>query len=272
MRTQFLLTVTLLVLFTRDYSQSKKADGLNITIGPSLPIGKYAEKDAIKTSYGFAKAGEAVNISYVHLSNNKFGWSIALHGQKNPLNTKAYANAMSQLNYYEGVFASSSPNPNPPQGQPNKYGNWKFDKNSWSSGSILLGAYGQSVPAESNKFCLTAKVMMGAIYVSTPELNGKSTSDTVIAQLKRTGAKAFGLAYIVNGGVKFKLNDRIYFLTEVEYFGTSDIIFKNMQATFTSTHYSNGNPTSANSQMATGNVKQTIASINLNIGIAIRLK
>lgn len=267
-----LLLFTLFAQFVVCYSQSKRTGDLDITIGPSFPIGKYAQKDATKNSSGFAKTGQSANISYVHPLNNKFGWSITLHGQKNLLNTKALTNDMSKLNYYEGVFASSSINPNPPLGQPNKYGNWKFDKDAWVAGSILLGMYGQSMPAGSDKICLTGKIMVGAAYVDMPELNGKSTSDTAIAQLRRTGATAFGFAYMIDGGVKYKLTNRICFLARAEYFGTNNITFKDVQATFTSAHYSNGNPTWASSQIATGYAKQTIASINLNVGVGIGLK
>jgi hypothetical protein len=253
MKSSALLSFLLIIISIPGYSQSKKTGYLYFTTGPSLPIGKYAQKDATKSSSGFAKAGESVNIAYDHISNSKFGWSSALHGQRNPLNTKALANAMSQFGFYEGFFISSSPNAVPPQGQANKYGNWKFDDNSWWLASLLFGGNVE-------------------IYASAPEIKGKSTADTAIAQIKQTGATGFGFAYKISSGIKFKLNDRLYFLTQVEYFGTSNITFKDVQLTFASAHYSNGFPTSASSQTVTANAKQTITSVNLNIGIGINLK
>jgi hypothetical protein len=179
---------------------------------------------------------------------------------------------MSQFGFYEGFFISSSPNAVPPQGQANKYGNWKFDDNSWWLASLLFGG-NVEMPIEGlNKLSFTATLMAGAIYASAPEIKGKSTADTAIAQIKQTGATGFGFAYKISSGIKFKLNDRLYFLTQVEYFGTSNITFKDVQLTFASAHYSNGFPTSASSQTVTANAKQTITSVNLNIGIGINLK
>jgi hypothetical protein len=272
MRISSLLPLTLLLIYTPGYSQSKKTSYLSFSIAPSFAIGKYAQKDATKSSSGFASAGESANISYDHLTNSRFGWSVALHGQRNPLNIKALANAMSQFGFYEGFYVSSSPNPVPPQSQATKYGNWKFDNNSWWLGSLLLGGNVETRGEGSNKFSFTAKLMIGAVYASAPEIKGKSTSDTAIAQIKQTGATGFGFAYTINSGIKFKLNNRVYFLTQLEYFGTSNITFKDVQITFASAHYSNGFPTSASSQTATGNAKQTIASVNLNVGIGINLK
>jgi hypothetical protein len=272
MRIRLLLFITLLLNLSLAYSQSvTDKNFLDVLIGPSFPAGEYAKKDITNSSSGFAKAGEFLKISYTHLLQKDFGLSAAIHGQRNPLNTKALEASLSQADFYETAFAGSTLNPTPAPYPSSRYGNWKFDKHSWLVGSFLLGGYGQLAPQRSNRLLLTAKAMAGVVYAHAPAINGKSTSDTAAAQITRSSSSAFGFAWSIATGIKLQLSNKIYLLTQAEYFGTNKILFKDVKVTFTSAHYSNGFPTSANMQTATGNEKQKIVPANLNFGIGIWL-
>lgn len=267
---KFFLSTILLLNFFWSHSQTlKNKNYLDLTIGPSLPIGEYGKTDITNRSSGFANTGEFLKISYTHLLNTNFGLSAAIHGQRNPIDRKAFETSLAQADFYGSPFASPTPNPYPTQGPYSRYGNWKFDKSSWLFGTLLLGGHGQVIPHASKNIVLLAKAMFGPVYAHAPELNGKSTSDTAVAEIKQKSSSAFGIAYLISGGVKFKLTDKIYLLTQAEYLGTNKIVFKDVETTVSSIHYSNSFPTSASMQKSTVNGKQKIASVNLNFGIAI---
>lgn len=272
MRTRFFLSTIILLNFCWGFAQTgKNTDYLDLTVGPSFPLGNFARKDITNSSSGFAKAGEVLKISYTHLVKKGFGFSITLHGQRNPLNTEALETSFAQVNFYEDVFAGPTANQNPTQYSYRRYDDWKFEKKSWLFGSFLLGGYGQISPRQSKRLLVTAKAMLGILYVHAPEISGKSISDTAMAQIKQNSSSALGFAYSIVGGLKLKFTDRFYFLTQAEYLGTNKILFKAVESTFTSAHYSNGFPTSASMQLTTANGKQQIASINLSVGIGVGL-
>lgn len=203
--------------------------------------------------------------------SKSLGLSISIQGQRNPLDTRGLETSLSQGKFYDGVVFGSTPNPDPTQIPYSKYGNWKVDKNSWLLGNLLAGGYGQVSPRKSKNLLFTAKAMIGIAYVQAPELNAQSTSDTAVVQFKQSDGSAFGFAYSVAGGFKLKFTERIYLLTQVEFFGTNNLLFKDIETSFTSARYSNGSPTSWSKQTAQGNGKQKIGTVNLNFGIGIIL-
>ena len=272
MRITFFLSTILLLNFFGSHAQSfKNKNYLDFSAGPSFPIGEYAETDITNSFSGFANTGQLLKISYTHVVNNNFGLSVALHGQRNPIDTKAFETSLSQTSFYYGPFIGSTPYPNPTQVPSHRYGNWKFEKSSWLFGSLLAGGHGQLHPQQSKKILFTAKAMLGPVYAHAPELNGKSTSDTAAATIKQSSSSAFGIAYIINGGIQLKLTSRTHLLVQAEYLGTNKILFKDIETTSTSTHYSNGFPISQSMQQSTVNGKQKINSVNLNLGLGISL-
>lgn len=274
MRKRLLFLTVLILSISQGYTQAFKNNSyLDFTIGPSFPIGAYGQKDVSNNSSGVAKTGEFLKISYVHLLNKNFGLSVGIHAQRNPLDTKAFQTSMSNQTFHEGVIltSTSSPTPTPAQFPSYKYGNWKFDKNAWLFGSLSVGGYAQVSPKQSKNLVITAKAMLGAIYATAPKINGESTADTAMAQIKQSSGSAFGLTYSILSGLKFKLTNKIHLLTQVEYFGTSRLLFKDIHTSFTAVHYSNGAPTSWSNGKSIVSGKQRIASMNLNFGITVHL-
>jgi hypothetical protein len=180
---------------------------------------------------------------------------------------------MSNQTFHEGVIgtSTSSPTPTPAQFPSYKYGNWKFDKNAWLFGSLSVGGYAQVSPKQSKNLVITAKAMVGAIYATAPTINGESDSDTAMAQIKQSSGSALGLTYSVLGGLKFKLTNKIHLLTQVEYLGTSELLFKHVHTSFTTIHYVNGTFDFGYNANSVVSGKQRIASINLNFGISVNL-
>ena len=177
------------------------------------------------------------------------------------------------MNFNRGVLSvGSDPNQPPPPSPPVKYPNWKFQKRSWLSGALLMGGCGEFASTESSGFSIVTKLMLGPVYVESPEIRGSSITDTTTATYEQTSSSSFGLAYLLSGGIRLHINKRLYFLTSLEYMGTNRMKFDDIEATLTTTKGVLGEPGFIITQAkTTGSGKQTISTINMVAGIAIRL-
>ena len=272
MRAAILVFAIILVNFFDAHAQAeKKEDYLELTAGASFPMGHYRSADMYDSESGFAEVGEVFIFSFIHMVHKNIGLAAAVHGQRNPLNTKALETSFNQANFYNGVVPVSyvgQPAGNPPA---ERYYNWKFEKKSWWLGSILVGGYGQCVMSSAGKTVLTAKAMMGALYAAAPGLSGTSVSDTTRASITQSSGSAWGMGYTLAAGGKYKLAGKLFLRAEVEYLGSSELTFNDVKATFTSSRYRNNFPASFSQHTMTGVTKQKIASLNLNVGIGLLL-
>jgi hypothetical protein len=186
------------------------------------------------------------------------------------LNTSALENGFSNTKFYQGVFVSSTLTP--PTFPYTTYQNWQFKDDDWLTASLLLGINGKYPLGTSNKVFARAKLMLGPVYVASPEIDGESNSSNGSARMQQTDAHGWGVAYGAGGGIEYDLNSRLYFTTQIETFGTSSIKFKDIVAKLTFT--SGGTPTlPGNIQQTTvkGDAKQTISTFNAFVGIGLRL-
>lgn len=157
------LLLILLLAFLNGYSQKQQGGYLELTIGPTFPIGNYASKNSNNAGSGFARMGEGLHLSYLHPLKKSFGITAGLYLQRNPLNTKSLEEAFANRKFYL-IYAGPLPPPSPAQRPYKTYGNWKVEKHSWFSASLLAGLYQQLLPGDKN-VQLTAKAMAGAIDV-----------------------------------------------------------------------------------------------------------
>ena len=250
MQTKHFFTIILLIVLCNCQAQTADKGYFSLSIGPSFPIGDYASKDVSSPSSGIAKTGQVINFSYERVLGKQLGIAATLHGQRNPIDVETF----------EKFLANTG------------FSNWKIDKAAWVSGSVLFGLYGQFPVKASTNIAFTTRGMLGVVYAKSPELNGTSTSSTSSALIEQTSVSAFGLSYLLNTGIKYSLNKKISLLGEVEFFGTPELKFKDVKATFRSATFAPGGfPISVQEQTSTTDGKQTISSINLNFGIAIKL-
>lgn len=266
-----LLSTILFLVFIDGYAQSgHRKSYLEITAGPSFPVGAYAEKDITNSASGFARTGQVLKFTYTRLVKKHFGFAATVHGQRNALNTKALEGSFSQAQMLQPtVVISPSLNPAPAIVTYGNYPDWKFEKESWWLGSLLLGGYGQFALEQAGKLMLTAKTMMGAVYAYAPEIKGISASEKAMARITQSSGSAFGFAYSVAGGAKYKLTDKLSLNTQVEYFGTNKIRFQDIKGTFTTSHLVNGTPAWWSTSSVTEDGKLTIGSMNVLVGIGL---
>jgi len=256
---------------------------LSLSIGPSFPVGDYAKTNVNNNLAGFAKTGEQVELSFEHKLSKHFGLAVMLHGQRNTINTTAMSEEFSQLKFYTAYFTGTTGYPTiPPPPVTSSYytyPNWKFDAKSWLTGSLLIGAAGDfPIDTKTNKLFITAKAMAGASYVSAPSMHGKSITDSTLAEVSQNGATAFAFSYLISGGLKYKLTQKLRLLFNVNYFGTSQAKFKNVTETLATAKgftvpnvYTFPNAQSISSYSATGIERQSVSTIGLNVGIGLSL-
>lgn len=273
MKKNLLLFSFFLIQVSFVFSQSIKDRGsITLSVGPAFPIGKFSNKNLYDQSSGFAKIGESVLLSYSKPLSNNWGILVDIHGQRNPLNTNAFESSFSQTKIYQGIYSSSDPNNPPPQTSYKIYPNWRFEKKSWLYGALLLGGQRQFKIDNSDKINLFAKIMIGAIYAKTPKLNGSSITDTASAHIEQSKSSAFGFAYSFSGGLNYNLTKTVFLTSTLAYIGTNQMKFKDVKTILTTTKGIYGRPEYSNQQSTTtGNGKQIISSINIFVGIGIKI-
>jgi hypothetical protein len=227
-----------------------QVSSLDFTIGPSFPIGEYASRNISSSSSGVAKAGYTANISYAHLFKKHTGIIVSLHGQRNPIDTKAFEHYLTATGY----------------------NNWNVDKASWMVVGLRGGVYGEFISQAASSLSFTGKAMVGAVYSKSPKLYGRSESSTHVAETKQTSESAVGLSFSLSGGGKYKLNKKVFLLGEAELFATPKLKFKDVTSTYGTVNFaSNGFPISASQMSSTMDGKQAFTSLNLTLGIGIQL-
>jgi hypothetical protein len=253
------------------YSQvDYNKNSLSFSLGSSIPIGNFGSTSTSNKYAGYAKIGEAVNLTIAHKLSRKIALVGTLYGQRNALNTALLAKQ------YEKVAIPFYYNGN----GPNYYPNWSFNKKSWYIGSLLLGLNTELLNTQRGKLSVTAKVLAGLAYVQLPELNGNSKTDTSFLVIKQSSATSFAMAYQVGIGINYKCSNKWMLLANVEYFGTNTITFKNITEFIAATsgglivpgYYSVSNsrmPPQVLSQ--TGYIRQPIGTLNICVGIGLRL-
>ena len=250
------------------FCQSNKGT-LSLSIGPSFPLGNYAKTDQANNLSGYSKAGESINISFNYKLNNGVVFEAMLYGERNGLNTKAFANQFSEAGFFTFY------------GDPRYYSNWTIDKKSWNVESLLLGVTRHwPIGKPNGRISILAKTLLGLAYVQSPELNANSKTDTSYVILHQNNASAIGTSFLLSAGVEYRLSKKIGIVFSCDYFGTTQILFKNITEGIAATNgglrvpkiYSLPNSESTPiAESITDNSKQTIISINIKLGICFTL-
>lgn len=265
----YLLCFPLLSIYS--YSQEKESY-LDLSFGPSFPIGKYASKNLSDSKSGFAKTGQQVNVSYTYMLNKRFGLSASLYAQRNPVDYDALRNESSTNNNPVPVFTDSLVSPTaPPIGITGFSKGWTFKKHAWLAASVLIGGIAELPLNTEENFSFIGKVMIGAIGIKSPELDGQYITDSSIARATQTSKSTFGFIYLVRAGMKYDITKKISLIVALDYVGTNEVTFKNIKATIAAAGQTSTGIPYASQAMRTGNVKQAMQAINLNAGIALKL-
>ena len=270
MKGQLVLFSICFAISQNSYSQTQNDKNLILlSIGTSLPVGSFSSTDPSNKFSGYAKVGETINLSVVHKINRNIGLVAMLYGQRNGLNTNLLARQFDETGIYFGNLGSG----------PNYYPNWMIDKKSWYLESFLLGITDEFIIKPNGKFSFNVKALIGVADVQLPKLNASGKTDTSFATITQNGASAIGLSYLVSIGLNYKWTKRLCLIFSTDYFGASQINFKNVTESITATNgglavpgiYSFSNSRLPPQQISsTSTNKQPIGSLNVSLGIGIK--
>ena len=97
MKKRLLLLVNVTFLFVvQSYSQARD-NQLSVSIGPSFPVGSYADKNINDEKAGIAATGGAFYLSYVGKTQKKINIVASLRGQINPLDRRTIERSFSEV-------------------------------------------------------------------------------------------------------------------------------------------------------------------------------
>lgn len=272
MKQVLLFLFAFIIHTTSAFSQTNNRGSVALLIGPASPTGHFGNNKLYEESPGFAKTGETISLEYTKAFSKHWTVLINLAGQRNPINTAAFESGFSKAKIYQGFYFGSDPNNPPSQNNYKIYPNWKFDKKSWLYGTLQVGVKGQFPVNKQNKTWLTTDASLGVLYATSPQLKGSSITDTASAIITQGKSTGFGMSYSIGGGIRYYLNNKLFFTTILKYTGSNKVSFKDVKTTLTTTKGTIGSPDYSISQSTvTTNGKQTFNSISLLLGIGIIL-
>jgi len=235
-----LLLIICVISATKGLAQDKAPSHDNgyiaISIGPSIPIGDFASKDADNDKAGLAQTGGLFDISFAY----KFGKYLGVSGL---LRTQAYSADKQVI-----VDAVREQLP----------GNVAVDvqAGNWVTGAFMAGGYG-SFPI-SNKASFDTRLMIGAITADSPSLDIYINGGGGSAWTKQENVTSSALAYLVGVGFKFNVGKRICILANADY----------MAATLS---FENAEIVSSDGSLNTTSWDQPFGSVNIGVGVGYKL-
>jgi hypothetical protein len=118
------------------------------------------------------------------------------------------------------------------------------------------------------------KEMIGIAHATSPKLNAEGYTDTSAAAITQSRASAFSVSFLMNAGIKYRLNKKLSLILSSDYFSANTIKFKNVtgkviiaQGVFNSYNILFQDATSLSYSTSRSTVKQPVSSIDVNFGI-----
>jgi len=227
------VVLTTIVLST----QAQNTKGyIGLSLGPSIPLGEFASKDADNDAAGWAKTGAIFDISFAYkLGDGNFGISGLLRGQSNPTDAQSLANELA--NQVAGV-------------------NWTVESAGWGIGGLMFGGFG-SFPI-SEKASFDTRVMIGFLSASSPEITVTGSGPGGTDWFKQSSASANSFAYLLGAGFKFDIGKKLYLLTNLDYLGAKP-------------EFNNVETIASDGSREKSTWSQSMGSINFSGGLALKL-
>jgi hypothetical protein len=259
----FILTFTLSNVI---YSQQR----LDISAGPSFPLGDFKNSDINNAKAAAASVGERLDISYTRKFSNHWGFVIKAYEQRNALNINSLSSQYDQVDYSNVVIYGSPYSSPPPPLQPHApLNNWKFNKNAWWTSGLLIGLEGRT--SLNNKLDFFAQIMAGPAFVLAPTVSGSASDDSTQAAYNRKGANGFGLNYEFKSGFIYNTGKRFNLIASIIYTGTNNIKFNNVITTFYYSHFNSFTLPYYYEYSTKRAEYQTLSSLQLTLGISFSI-
>ena len=238
----------------RVYSQERVC--IEFSIGTSIPLPPFSQKDNDKAGAGFAKPGGLINLKILkRIRKEKFDLGLAIRGNINGFDSKPITETYEKNN-------------------PATYDDWDRKVKGWTVISLMPGIiYNSSL---NKKTQLNAGLYLGASYAQSQKftLTGNSVSglysSNVVFIQKR--ADAFALSTSLQTGFYFTLTSKLDFAINVDYFFLKPT-FKNVETiTYGITTGAGGTSTiSIFHYEGKYNFVQNMNTLNLSAGLKLNL-
>lgn len=217
------------------HAQDKKGY-IGISLGPSFPLGDLASKDPYNSASGWATTGAIFDISFAYkIGEGNFGVTALLRGQANPTDAQKQADLLS--NQSPDII-------------------WTVDSDGWGIGGLMIGGFGSFPISEKTSF--DPRIMIGFLNAISPEITISGWRAGESAWIKQVSADAMSFAYLVGAGFKFDIGNKFYLLTNLDYLGSNP-------------EFSNVELKASDGSRTTGTWKQSMGTLNLSVGIALKI-
>ena len=219
-----------------------------LSLGPSFPTGKFANKNFNDTTAGLAQAGPSLNVSAGYMFTRSVGVVVYVGGQENKQDAGAIARSLKEAH---GDTVST--------------GAWT---NNWKIARIMAGGIFKWPVGE--KFFFQAKGLLGLLKTSLPgysygigqvipNIYNPSNYNEIGVTAKIPLNWAF--CYQANAGLGWKLSKRISL--------TGDISYYHADTKHHFDHYLRFNPNGTFYDSGPWDLKYAISSVNLAAGAEI---
>jgi hypothetical protein len=235
---KLLLFVSLLSKATVGIAQEtiEKKAHFGISVSPAFAIGNFASKDYDNPSSGWANPGFSFSMTLDYkLGKGNWGISALSRSQVHLFDAQAYANELAAK--MSGAY-------------------WIVESSGWGLNSLLVGGFG-SVPI-SSKVSFNGKALLGYTTVTQPDITSIGYVGGNSFWVKQSTSAAISFSYMLSTGFKFELGKKYLLLTGIDYLGAAP-------------EFSNVEILSSDGDRTFDTWRQNISTINLNLGVAIKL-
>jgi len=248
-----LLAGTLLAAVSLQAQQKQSKFFAQLSVGPSFPIGKFADKtykglpDETEPA-GLAKLGLNTQLTIGYSLNDNFGLLFSPAYSVHAQDAQGYKDFVKASVYGAGVTTTSDPT---------------LEAKSWQLLKLMAGGFMVTPLTAENKLVLVTKVAIGACKTAIPEYSFKGHGQgitTYSGKFNKTSLP-WAFAYQISMGLKYKLKDKMHLLFDVNSFNSTP------QKEVT---YARPLPTSAGpSTPQQIKVKYKLAEVNALVGVGI---
>lgn len=233
---KFLILLLFAFGLTGAFAQNQKSF-IGISLGPSFPVGDFANTDLSDENSGLAKVGGTLSLNYGYHLSQQFGLMAVIRGSVHGVDVDALKR---QYATPDGIASSIS-----------------FKTSTWKSAAAMVGIF-EMLPLNASKNLFF--VARGAIGVQRSQ--SPSTDITIAVSGLGTftnhqdSYSATSLAYLLGLGLDFQLEKNLSLKFNADYTGANPKFQDPRAATYPQNNYTK--------------LKQPINTVDLSLGLAFR--
>ncbi|MBL7698599.1 MAG: hypothetical protein JNK79_10580 [Chitinophagaceae bacterium] len=270
MKKVFVTAIALLMFSLAVFSQKNPGKYyLTVSAGPSLPLGKFANKNALADRNGLAIPGETLNVLFTFFSDNGLGLALELRGQRNAIDPAGVSETIGQVVLRDFILVSTT---SPRRPSYSVYSDWKVQEGTWWTASTSFGLALRKPLSSSGNLLLSGKILAGGMYVKAPSVDARSITEEKAYEIERSGRSLFGFAW--SGGIGLILDKKksLFFTGGVDYVGSNNLNIHDVKARIAGRFGKDGDSNTGYSDTKfITNRNQVISCINATVGVGVRL-